>query len=307
MKNLKLIELANSFVKYFKEFNVKNIPESFIKEYYILTSDNFISVVEFTEWLDVNRKTIIANIQTNYKKDTDYFFVSKEDEISYLKLYSEKNLDLKSNQKYIKITQKCFKDICIKSLTPKGILVRKYYMDLDDLFKKFHLNKIDDMSGENEVLKNNQKKSNKKIYEEEGIYVWKIIKENDKHRIGRATNILGRINDHNSSNIDKIVPEIIVYANYSEQFENLLKYSLEKFLYRGEFYKCDIKIIEKNIRSIINFLKKQNEKFIISKQIQKFYNNKIDNYKSIKKTGKKSNKKTSKKLSKKTSKKTIKK
>jgi hypothetical protein len=37
MKKLKLLELENSFVAYFKEFNVKNIPENFIKKYYILT------------------------------------------------------------------------------------------------------------------------------------------------------------------------------------------------------------------------------------------------------------------------------
>ena len=36
--------------------------------------------------------------------------------------------------------------------------------------------------------------------------------------------IYGRLNDHNSSNIDKIVPELIVYVNYSEQVENLLKF-----------------------------------------------------------------------------------
>ena len=39
-----LLNLANSFVNYFKEFNVKNIPESFIKDYYILTHDNYISI-----------------------------------------------------------------------------------------------------------------------------------------------------------------------------------------------------------------------------------------------------------------------
>ena len=294
MKNLKLIELANSFVKYFKEFNIKNIPETFIKEYYILTNDNFISIVEFTKWLNINRKTIIENLQKNYQVDIDYFFVSMEEEISCIKLYSDKLLEFKVNQKYIKITQKCFKDICIKSLTPKGMLMRRYYIELDDLFKKFHLNKINDMSEENEVLKNNLKKNNKKIYDKEGIYVWKKIKEEtNKHRIGRASNILGRINDHNSSNIDKIFPEIIVYANYSEQFENLLKYSLEQFLYRGEFYECDIKIIEKNIHTIINFLKKQNKNFIVDNNIQKFFNNKIKTINVIK--SKKPSKKPSKK------------
>jgi len=93
MKNLKLIELAESFVKYFKGFNVKNIPDNFIKEYYILTNDNFISIVEFTKWLNINRKTMIANLQKNYIKDQEYFFVSLEDEIDCIKLYSKKNLD----------------------------------------------------------------------------------------------------------------------------------------------------------------------------------------------------------------------
>jgi hypothetical protein len=197
MKNLKLTELADSFVVYFKDFNIKNIPENFIKQYYILTNDNFISIVEFTKWLNINRKTLIANLQKNYKKDQDYFFVSIKDEIDCIKLYSEKNLDFKINQKYIIITPKCFKDICIKSLTVKGSMVRKYYMELDDLFKKFHLNKLNDVSEENEVLKNNLKKHKKKIYDKEGIYVWKKIKEGtNKHRIGRANNILGRINLH---------------------------------------------------------------------------------------------------------------
>jgi hypothetical protein len=272
MEKLKLVELANSFVRYFKEFNVKNIPENFIKEYYILTHGNFISIVEFVKWLDINRQSMIENLQKNYKNDNDYFMTTFEDEINCIKLFKKEQLIFKSNQKYIKITQKCFKDICIKSSTAKGVLVRKYYMELDDLFKKFHLNQIEDISEENEVLKNNQKNKKKNIYEKEGIYVWNKIKEKTNHRIGRSLNVYGRINDHNSSNIDKIVPELIIYINYSEQVENLLKFCLEKYSYRGEFYNCDIQIIEQKINNICNFLKKNNNNFIFDKNsIQKLY------------------------------------
>ena len=56
MNKIKLIELSNSFLKYFKEFNVKNIPDDFIKEYYILTNDNFISIVEFIKWININNQ-----------------------------------------------------------------------------------------------------------------------------------------------------------------------------------------------------------------------------------------------------------
>ena len=64
---------------------------------------------------------------------------------------------------FIIITSRCFKDICIRSNTIKGNMMRKYYMELDELFKKFHLNKIKDISDENDYLLNNQSK-NKYIF-----------------------------------------------------------------------------------------------------------------------------------------------
>ena len=44
-----IYQLADSFVNYFNKFNTKNIPESFIKEYYILSHQQYISVTEFTK------------------------------------------------------------------------------------------------------------------------------------------------------------------------------------------------------------------------------------------------------------------
>ena len=67
----------------------------------------------------------------------------KDDEFKNIILY--KNLDYKNNQKFIKITSNCFKDICIRSTTKKGSLMRKYYIELDELFKKFHLDKIENI------------------------------------------------------------------------------------------------------------------------------------------------------------------
>ncbi len=105
------------------------------------------------------------------------------------------------------------------------------------------------------------------ISEKEGIYVWNKIKDNStNNRIGRSTNIYSRLNDHNSSNIDKIVPKLIVYVNYSDIVEHMLKFCLEKHLYRGEFYTCDIKSIEKTIIIICKFLKKQNCSFNFNKK-----------------------------------------
>lgn len=258
-----LHQLASSFVQYFRKFNTNNIPEDFIKDYYVLSHGEFISVVEFTTWLGLNRKTMVNNIKKNYEKNVDYFEITMDDEKMYVKLHDPTALNFESNHAHIKITQKCFKNICIKSSTEKGRLMREYCMKLDDLFKKFHLDELKDMTEENELLKNNQKNNKKVIHNQEGIYVWKKIREKpNNYRIGRALNVYGRINDHDSSNIDKISPQLVVYVTHSDVVESMLKFCLEKCSYRGEFYTCDISVIEKSIMDICNFMKESNPDFV---------------------------------------------
>ena len=289
-----IYQLANSFVDYFKNFNTKNIPESFIKEYYILSHQQYISLTEFTKWIDINRKTIIENLQKNYKLNEDYFITTQSDEFQNIILY--KNLDYKHNQKFIKITSKCFKDICVRSNSNKGNLMRKYYTELDELFKKFHIDTIQDVSNENKILLNNQSKN--KLKNEEGLYIWYEDKQDLKYRIGKATNVYERIAIHNSSNENKIFPVIIVYSKCMLDIENMLKIGLRKYSYRGEFYKCSIKILNQTVQDVINFLNKYNKECNIKKEhIVKFNYNKsvLNKNKNTKLPSKKLSKKNSKK------------
>jgi hypothetical protein len=49
-----IFRLAKSFLNYYKKFNLKNIPDEFIKEYYIFSHQPLISIIEFTEWIADN-------------------------------------------------------------------------------------------------------------------------------------------------------------------------------------------------------------------------------------------------------------
>jgi len=292
----------------------EKLPNSFIKEYYIFTAGKYISVSEFIIWLGITRNTFIETLLAKFKKNQDYFIVNYEDEMKELKITSQSNYKKRLTQKYYLITTNCFKEYCTRSLTNKGNLVRKYYFKLDELFKEFHLEYIEKSDIENKKLLNNQKKNYKKILGESGIYVWVNSEKNiGKFRIGCTDNVYGRINQHNSSNVNKINVKIIVYTNYYKVFEELLKIYLEKYLYRGEFYKCDISVIEKNIKSIVNFLKKtKNDCGFKNKPIEKFYKTNKSKYdiktKTLKKkSSKQTNKKSSKKISKQSSKKSTKK
>jgi len=284
-------KLANDFVIFFNNKSNEKLPNSFIKEYYIFTAGKYISVSEFIIWLGVLRNAFIEKMLSRFKKNKDYFIVNYEDEMRELKITEQSNYKKRTNQKYYLITSNCFKEYCSRSLTEKGNLVRKYYFKLDELFKEFHLEYIEKSDRENKKLLNNQKKNlnTVKIVDKSGIYVWnKNDKNLDFFRIGGADNVYGRINQHNSSNINKINVKIIVYTKYYKIFESLLKIYLENYLYRGEFYKCNIKIIENAIRDIVKFIKNsKKDSDINSKSIIKFYKkNKSLSSNIIKKTSK---------------------
>ena len=267
-------KLADDFVIYFNSKSNEKLPNSFIKEYYIFTAGKFISVSEFIIWLNVSRNAFIEKLLNRFIKNKDYFIVNYEDEMRELKITEEINYKKRTNQKYYLITTNCFKEYCSRSLTEKGNLVRKYYFKLDELFKEFHLEYIEKSDIENKKLLNNQKKKleKNKIIDKSGVYIWNKIDDNSEiYRIGGAENVYGRINQHNSSNINKINPKIIVYTKYYKIFESLLKIYLENYLYRGEFYKCDLEIIENGIKNTINFIKKsKKDSDINSKSIIKF-------------------------------------
>ena len=294
-------KLANDFVIFFNNKSNEKLPDLFIKEYYIFTAGKYIAVSEFIYWLGISRNTFIETLLDKFKINQDYFIVNYEDEMKELKITLQSDYKKKTNQKYYLITSNCFKEYCTRSLTNKGNLVRKYYFKLDELFKEFHLEYIEKSETENEKLLNNQKNNNqKKILNDSGIYVW-VSSDNDihKYRIGCADNVYGRINQHNSSNANKIYIKIVVYTKYYKVFEEILKIHLEKYLYRGEFYKCEISIIEKVIKNIITFLKKtQNNCGFKKRPIEKFYKLNKSNNLIIKKSSKRTSKRTSKKINK---------
>jgi phage anti-repressor protein len=247
-------------LKYFKKYNIKNISEDFIHDYYIFSNSIYISVVEFIKWINIRRDTMITNILNNYKENEDYYFTTIDDEKKCVKIYDVDTLIFKKNQMYIKITSDCFKDICIKSSTENGKLVRSYYKSLDKLFQKFHLETIEKLLLVKEALLNIDKG---------GIYIWKKQKDNTTHyRIGNAIDVYGNLNNDNIYNIYEIKPKIIIYTNYSDLFKKILKNILKQYR-KGEIYVCSFNIMNNKINNLINFIENNINDFICDKILYK--------------------------------------
>ncbi len=256
---MNILKLAESFIDYLKLNKITNIPYDFIKEYYILSHGKYVSLFDCFLWLNVKKHTITESLTDNFKKNIDYFETSYENEKEHIKLFNKEKLTKNRNNKYILLTTTCFRDICLRSTTNKGKIIRTYNIKIEDLFKDFHLNYINKLNKENEIILHNQKKI--KLTHDEGIYVFRESDDDvDTHKVGKAEDIYGRIAQHNSSHKNKIIVELIVYTKCSSQIEILSKNCLSDYLYRGEYFKCDINIIENVIKDSIKLLKKYNSK-----------------------------------------------
>jgi hypothetical protein len=232
----------------------------------------------------------------------DYFEVDSDDEIKELKIMNKNEFKIHHNLKYFLFTVECFKMYCLKSTTEKGELVRKYYSKLESLFRKFHLDYIQDSNQKEQILLNNQRNSKSKYKSEEGIYCWSKIGDKDGYyRIGRASDIYNRLSQHDSSNADKIFVHDVKYVKCSEMIETNVKNFLDYYKYRGEFYDCDINMIKNVFDDTIEMMKKYNSACTcLDSECENDIKIKDNNIKtkhtnSSKKNSKKNNKKNSKK------------
>lgn len=249
-------QLATDFVKYYNSKTDEKIPDQFIRDYYLFTSGKYVSACELIKWLGIERNTFIKTLAQQYTVNVDYFVTTYEDEMNEIKVTDVKEYRKIFNQKYHLLTTHCFNEYATRSVTEKGKLIRKYYHKLNDIFKKFHIDYIRETSHENRKLLNNQRNSHSNVSNDSGVYVWSTYEHNaSMFRIGCADNVYQRINQHNSSNIDKINICVVIYTSRFKDLEYLLKIALEGCFYRGEFYKCNYARINNAIKKCIGFMK----------------------------------------------------
>lgn len=284
-----------NFVYYLKKQKCI-VPEDFIVNYYIITKEVFVSLSDSIKWLKVQRDSIMKTLIDSYKKNIDYFEISKNEELELTKINKE-ILSVKSNnRKYYKLTVDCFKKIAMSSNSEVGKMTKQYYIEMERIVKDFSKQEIDRLQKENLKLKRNLNPIT--ISEKEGLYVW----HEDNvliYRVGSGEILRRRIKQHNSSHPDNIIVDYCLETLCYKDLESIVLKILDSKRYREEkdFFDCDIKIIKKAIKKANNLLLEFRDN-CDNKKITKTI---------IKKSSKKSSKKIPKKLSKKLSKKSSKK
>ena len=118
----------------------------------------FWNVIDNNDWIYLNDE-IIKNYMTNqkgsdaikqfirrkilecndYEENKDYKIIKKNDELVKIYESSVKIIKRKTSnrKKYYAVTGKCFKDLLLKTNTINGNNIRKYYIDLENIYVQY--------------------------------------------------------------------------------------------------------------------------------------------------------------------------
>ena len=268
---------------FIKQFST--IPHSFITDFFIIAkeeySDNEI-IIDFdnvSKWLKVNKSDIKKNLIKHFEENFDYT----------IEKINKKQINSNGTTIYYKIliTPNCLKELCMISQTPKAKEVRKYFIEMEKLIKRYFETIKEEVYKKVGILEKNQKL---KINIDGGIiYILKALNtDTTLYKLGKTMNLKNRLKTYNSGNANDIEPLFILPVKDIDSVESCIKKGCRKFQYRKykEVYEIDIDVLKevmedcnefvnqlalklkdktnrKKIKSEISRMKKKQDKYFI--------------------------------------------
>jgi len=237
-------------------------------------------IINFTiicKWLDVNKSDLKKVLLKNFEENFDYTIEKK------------KKLQVNSRganiYEEILITPNCFKEICMVSQSANAKKVRKYFIEMEKLIKRYFLTIKEDMYKKIGVLETNSKP---KINISGGvIYILRALNTDvTVYKLGKTKNLNNRLKTYNTGNANNIEPLFILPVKDITSVESCIKTSCKKFQYRKykEVYEIDINVLKEVMVDCSEFVDKMANKLQDKLENKKFKSHitrmkkKIDKY-----------------------------
>lgn len=215
------------------------VPNKFIDSFYEIQTNNMdtkfkMDLDMITKWLDTKKGSLKETLERSYNLDIDYT----------IEQYPNKGRGGIPTDK-IYLTTDCFKRLSMLTKSPRGELVRSYYIQLEELLDRYKDHIIHSMNQKIKRLENNQKP---KVKPNSGlIYVFKTDKDiDDMYRIGRSKSFIKRLLSHNSSHSDDVELVFTFETEHTDKVESCIKAMLKDKQYRRkkEVYQVDLDMIK---------------------------------------------------------------
>ena len=204
------------------------IPKDFAKDFMIIAKE---------EYLD---NEIIINLEIISK-----WLKSRKSDIKKIKKFHDNGIGASIKEKIL-VTPNCFKELCMISQTEKAKEVRKYFINLEKLVKRYYETIKESLYKKIGLLETNQKP---KVNIKGGVvYIIKALNsEATLYKLGKSKDLRYRLNGYNSGNANDIEPLFILQVNDIDNVETCIKKTVKEYQYRKykEVYEIDIEVLKK--------------------------------------------------------------
>jgi phage anti-repressor protein len=240
------------FIKYHT-----TLPNEFINDFFMISKDEYDEkdkIINFDlviKWLEVTKGNLKRLLVDNFDKEFDY---------SIEKNTVKRKTTGATTITTIYITPNCFRELCMMSKTNRAKLVRKYFIEMENIVKKFHTNTRIEMEKTIGLLKANQKP---KVNDVGGkIYILKALNSNvTLYKLGKTKDLKNRLNTYNSvltlqvtdqrGNANDVEPLFKINVNNIQAIEDCVKGLVKSFQYRKhkEVYEIKFDILTKLMKA----------------------------------------------------------
>jgi len=243
--------------QFLKQFST--IPNDFIIDFYVIAKEEYTDneiVINFDivcKWLNIRKDSLKRVLIKHFEKNFDY-------KINIIKK-KHNNTDRTSTYDDILITPNCLKELCMISQTAKAKEVRKYFIEMEKLVKRYAETIKEEMYKKIGLLETNQKpKTNIKGGV---IYILKALNTDvTLYKLGKSNGLRNRLNLYNSGNANDVEPLFILPVNDIDNVETCVKKSCKLYQYRKykEVYEIDIDVLKEVMSDCNDFTNKMASK-----------------------------------------------
>lgn len=227
--------------KFLAQFST--IPIEFVRDFYAITKEERETdiIIEFDvvcNWLNIRKDHLKKILIDNFEEHYDYTKKRKKKSHAHGGTTYEK----------IKITPDCFKELCMISNSPKAKEVRKYFIELEKLIKRYYETIKEAMYKKIGYLETNQKPK----YNIDSGVIYIILANNTEdtlYKIGKTKDLDKRLDNYNIGNANNLEPLFIIPVNDITAVENCIKALCKQYQYRKykEVYEIDLDLLKKAI------------------------------------------------------------
>ena len=269
-------ELLNLVNYEFNELYIDKFWDNIENDKWIYIDNDMLKYIGYSDNnIRIGKQNFIKLLNDNFEENIDYKSLFTKDFSMYLVRYIENNkLDVGNKTKHLIVSPECFKQSLMMLRTDKSKEIRKYYTELEKIFKFYlqyqskyqELKNIKELNETKQLLEEEKNKNTNltnnaidynQLIKKEYLYIATNSRyaSQNNFNIGKTNDLKQRLSQYNTSH-NKREPYYYVFVSeptyYAKSIEYIIKHILTKFKNSdtNELFVVHYTFLEKIVKNI---------------------------------------------------------